>query len=1040
MNYKEYFEKANNFLLREMYEHAIVYYDKTINKNPEHAEAWNNKGFALKELGRHEEALSCFKKTLELEPNHKEAYVNKGISLGELDKTIEAIDCLKMAIKIDSTYASAWLNIATLSMKLGKLKEAEDAFEKFIRYSSEKFSPLVEQIKTTILPKIKQITKGEVTIEIPHDSIGVEKNHDILHKDYKFLSKIINGIKSKNIVIFCGAGISYNSGLPLTDTFVQYILTKLDLSENEINIIKNVKWPFEAFIETLQDACDIDILLNIFNLCKPNTNHLLFAHLAKMGFVKTICTTNFDILIEKAFDSVGLVMDKDYLVYYKEEEFNDINWKDDRIRLIKLHGTIKDRDNMSITLRNVASKLPSIQRQNVIEKIFSTGDHNSVLFMGYSFSDVFDILPQIKAIGENFKKVIYIKHPDCDEQRREGEITGLNELDDMPFNKFKGSSQIIFNTDKAVKAIWENCLTERYTSTEFLHNHVMWKTYINTWSSHKPKPLKHNITGQIFLKISEFDLAMSHFNEALNYETITGDESWKAVSLANLGLAKQGKALYSEAIEDFREALQILEKTGDKEAKGNQLHSIGLSYFLLGEYDKAKEFIEQSIDICKEILQLQKEKSQELRVKAIYGNRLANLGNTYKKFKEYSESSKYLERALNMSEEIGDLKGVECRLGNLGTLLIEQDHFEEAIKKFEQALEIAEKIGDKTSVCIHSGNMGLAYIDCKKYPKAIKLLEKSIDLAVEIGNKKVEADMRNGLGTAYRQVGRLEDSNEQYKKADQIAREINHPQTDLYDRNLNSASLKSLIINDIEFIFVRGGTFKMGDVFNEGYDDESPINIVYLTDFYMSKYAITFAQYDAFCESTNRQKPYDEGWGRNNRPVINVNWFDAVKFCEWLSEVSGKTIRLPNEIEWEYAAREGGFRVRFGNGQDIARSDHINFDARSSHKARYSEVGEYRGKTLPVGSFAPNRLGFHDMSGNVWEWCSNRYTPNYSKSIKILETSSGLRVGEFYHRDVRALRGGAFDTYPSNVRATLRGWDNGRTHNKNRGFRIVAEV
>nr|VFJ44782.1 MAG: Formylglycine-generating enzyme, required for sulfatase activity, contains SUMF1/FGE domain [Candidatus Kentron sp. DK] len=285
-------------------------------------------------------------------------------------------------------------------------------------------------------------------------------------------------------------------------------------------------------------------------------------------------------------------------------------------------------------------------------------------------------------------------------------------------------------------------------------------------------------------------------------------------------------------------------------------------------------------------------------------------------------------------------------------------------------------------------------------------------------------------------------------------------------------------IDNMWFVPVPEGTFQMGDVLGEGDDDEVPVRTVSVSRFLLSATTVTFDKYDAFCEATGSPKPSDNGWGRGDRPIINVDWSDALAFCSWLSERTGRTIRLPTEMEWEYAARQGGENVRFGNGENVARPTEINFDAREPYAEPYSNPGEYRGKTLPVDSFPPNRLGLHQMSGNVWEWCSTNYTPSYDQRTEVVEVWSpgdkkGLLEGESvivgegsaFRRihasilDVNAvndasqplrtelsfsecpvLRGGAFDTYPRNIRATLRGWDNAQTRNSNRGFRVVSEL
>ncbi|OAD19763.1 serine/threonine protein kinase [Candidatus Thiomargarita nelsonii] len=171
-----------------------------------------------------------------------------------------------------------------------------------------------------------------------------------------------------------------------------------------------------------------------------------------------------------------------------------------------------------------------------------------------------------------------------------------------------------------------------------------------------------------------------------------------------------------------------------------------------------------------------------------------------------------------------------------------------------------------------------------------------------------------------------------------------------------------------EMVRIPAGRFRMGDIQGGGHDDEKPIHEVSVSAFAMAKYEVTFAEYDKFAEATGREKPDDEGWGRGNRPVINVSWHDANAYAEWLSEQTGKQYRLPTEAQWEYGAR-AGTETQYWWGNEIG-SNRANCDGCGS---RWDDK-----QTAPVGSFAPNPFGLYDTAGNIWEWTCSEYESPYS--------------------------------------------------------------
>nr|WP_275888965.1 formylglycine-generating enzyme family protein [Desulforhopalus vacuolatus] len=239
----------------------------------------------------------------------------------------------------------------------------------------------------------------------------------------------------------------------------------------------------------------------------------------------------------------------------------------------------------------------------------------------------------------------------------------------------------------------------------------------------------------------------------------------------------------------------------------------------------------------------------------------------------------------------------------------------------------------------------------------------------------------------------------------------------------------------MEFVLVKGGCYQMGDTFGDGYDREKPVHEVCVNDFYMGKYEVTQGEWQKIMGSNPSYFKSGMFKNRDRYPVEQVSWNDITEnFLPKLKRSSGKSYRLPTEAEWEYAAREGGKKVRFGNGKDIADPREINFNGRSDWKESYSRTGVDRGKTTKVGSFTPNSLGLYDISGNVWEWCSDWYGKNYYDS-----SSRHNPEGSGSGSD-RVLRGGSWSFTPGYVRAANRYCNSPGRSRSNLGFRLVFPV
>ncbi len=217
-----------------------------------------------------------------------------------------------------------------------------------------------------------------------------------------------------------------------------------------------------------------------------------------------------------------------------------------------------------------------------------------------------------------------------------------------------------------------------------------------------------------------------------------------------------------------------------------------------------------------------------------------------------------------------------------------------------------------------------------------------------------------------------------------------------------------------EMVYVEGGTFEMGATSEQGSDAESkekPVHRVTLSDYYIGKYEVTQELWKAVMGSNPSLNI-----GSQN-PVESVSWNDCQEFISRLNSLTGRTFRLPTEAEWEYAAR-GGNKSRHYKYSGSNNIDDV---------AWYGHYGAYY--TYPVGTKSPNELGIYDMSGNVWEWCSDWYG-SYSSGAQTNPQgpASGSR---------RVSRGGSWGFDARNCRVSFRGSDDPSYGDYYNGLRLA---
>ncbi len=197
-------------------------------------------------------------------------------------------------------------------------------------------------------------------------------------------------------------------------------------------------------------------------------------------------------------------------------------------------------------------------------------------------------------------------------------------------------------------------------------------------------------------------------------------------------------------------------------------------------------------------------------------------------------------------------------------------------------------------------------------------------------------------------------------------------------------------------VFVKGGCFEMGDIFDTGDSDEKPVHTVCVGNFYLGRTEVTQKQW-ADITGHNPSKFQCE-----DCPVERVSWNDIQDYIKKLNERTSMNYRLPTEAEWEYAARSGGLKEQWAGANNVAK------------------IGEYawyglnaEGSTHAVAGKLPNAIGLYDMMGNVWEWCSDWYDKHYYK-IHPSKDPHG------HSEDNHVLRGGGWRSKDNGLRTTDR--------------------
>ncbi len=420
----------------------------------------------------------------------------------------------------------------------------------------------------------------------------------------EMVDKIVAGLRSGSFAMWCGAGISIPAGLPSAIELVNEFLINTQLKPNEREkIVKIVpsRLPFERLMEVILETMDAVAqkqLLELFSLGNPSIYHLFLARLARLGMLKIICTTNFDIHIETALDAEELERGKDYKVYQAIEQFSEIDWNCDIIHVIKLHGSVELPEKLAVTVSRVAAPGAVPQVHNPVGHIFGNGNHTGVLVMGYSFSDKFDISPAIIQVGESDsnKQIInlqFTKDADYKIDKIQNENENIH-----PLSSFENHLCLNGNTEKVVKELYLRLEFDNLDISKAKSNwHSFLKDFFDKLDERHEGIAGHHIAGSLLTMIGSDHDAIPYFAYVDDIVKKTENARWKLIALQSLAGAYIRVGDIDKGLNALKKAEPLASELEEGNFSDHVQSQLGSLYNQIGDsnYHRSVQFFNKAL-------------------------------------------------------------------------------------------------------------------------------------------------------------------------------------------------------------------------------------------------------------------------------------------------------------------------------------------------------------------------------------------------------------------------------------------------------------
>ncbi|MFX0105671.1 MAG: tetratricopeptide repeat protein [Candidatus Hodarchaeota archaeon] len=661
-------------------------------------------------------------------------------------------------------------------------------------------------------------------------------------------------LKNRDLTFLVGAGCSVDkpsclpAGRAMMDSIINYTC-----ASSEIDKIKSLKeLRFEQIIEILRDRLDNDLkVIDYYGLCeKPNIQHFFLADMMKKE--NFVITTNFDFLIEYGLlgsevpgeEIVPVITKEDFVKY--DNPYEVIN--EGRKPIYKIHGSTRNiienqstRDSLIATIKAFGSNKEGknvFQLESYKQPLFSniTTDR-SLVIMGYSGSDDFDVVPTLKVL-KNLRSIIWINHSENikinEEKVKEIEVDDTKSMDEVNSN-LKKVYQILFeirrmnnadhvylvdvNTSSMANDLIDfkpNISSENFSiapiewlksniekPSEVVKYYIPYKIFIdfdNYSDALRCAEIMHEIAektddqywkfnslseiGEIFRNKGEYQEALKNFELALNIAEQLDTVAGKLVIFNNFSNIYQNQGKYKEALKNYEKALKFAEKLGDLSRKATILNNIGMIFRAKSQYDKALKNYQEALNNVEQL--------GDLSQKATY---LINIGEIHRNKGNYPNAMSCYEEALEIAKNLGDLTGKSVALNNIGQIYRDKGKYSDALNYYQKSLKICEKLENLPGKATSLNNIASIYYIEKKYEEALEIFQEVYMIDEKIGNLSQKATSLNNIGEVYSVMGKYSEALKNFEEVLKI------------DEKLENLSGMAITFNNIGSIYYKQERF-----------------------------------------------------------------------------------------------------------------------------------------------------------------------------------------------------------------------------------------